>query len=88
VLRNASLHCSSGVVQTGPLKVKETPAQLAHSQSALFNDADPRNARNLPTAAERARALRNVELHAGLARALDADPDRGMAKSLKAPRMR
>jgi hypothetical protein len=39
-----------------------------------------RNARNLPTAAERVRALKQAVLHAGLARALNADPDLGIAK--------
>jgi hypothetical protein len=39
-----------------------------------------RNAPNLPKA-ERPKALRNAELHAHLARALDADPDLGRAKS-------
>jgi len=38
-----------------------------------------RNAPTLPKA-ERLKALRNAELPAHLARALDADPDLGMAK--------
>jgi hypothetical protein len=41
-----------------------------------------RNARNLPTAAARVRALEQAALHAGLARALDENPDLGMARSL------
>jgi hypothetical protein len=40
-----------------------------------------RNAPTLPKA-ERLKALRNAQLHAGLARALDANPDLGLAKSL------
>jgi hypothetical protein len=40
-----------------------------------------RNAPNLPTAAERVRALKQAALHASLARALDADPDLGRTKS-------
>jgi len=43
-----------------------------------------RNAATL--AAERVWALRNAELHARLARALDADQDLGMAKSAAPPR--
>jgi len=43
-----------------------------------------RNAPNLPTAAERVRALKQAALHAGLARALDENPDLGMAKSPEA----
>ena len=42
-----------------------------------------RRAPSLPKE-ERLRALRNAELHAGLARALDANPDLGMAKSPEA----
>jgi hypothetical protein len=41
-----------------------------------------RNARNLPTAAERVRALKQATLHAGLARALDKNPNLGLDKSL------
>jgi hypothetical protein len=40
-----------------------------------------RNAPTLPKT-ERLKALRKAELHSGLARALDANPDLGMAKSL------
>jgi len=42
-----------------------------------------RNAPTLPKA-EQLKALRNAELHAHLARALDANPDLGMAKSPEA----
>jgi hypothetical protein len=42
-----------------------------------------RNAPTLPKE-ERLKALRNAELHAGLARALDENPDLGMAKSPEA----
>jgi hypothetical protein len=38
------------------------------------------NARNLPTAAERVRALKQAALHAGLARALDENPNLGRDK--------
>lgn len=40
-----------------------------------------RNAHHLPPA-ERLKALKQPALHAGLARALDADPDLGRTKSL------
>lgn len=42
-----------------------------------------RNASTLPKA-ERLKALRNAQLHAHLARALDENPDLGMAKSPEA----
>jgi len=42
-----------------------------------------RNAPTLPKE-ERLKALRNAELHAGLARALDENPDLGLSKSAEA----
>jgi hypothetical protein len=39
-----------------------------------------RNAPNLPTAAERVRALKQAALHASLTRALDENPDLGRDK--------
>jgi hypothetical protein len=49
---------------------------LVTSQSRTW-----RNAPTLPKE-ERLKAVRKAELHSGLARALDANPDLGMAKSL------
>jgi hypothetical protein len=52
--------------------------------AALHRQVARRLWRNAPTLPkeERLKALRNAELHAGLARALDENPDLGLAKSL------
>jgi hypothetical protein len=47
-----------------------------------------RNAPNLPTQAERVRALKQAALHAGLARALDENPNLGRDKAAGLQRYR
>jgi hypothetical protein len=58
------------------MKLPRVTASL-HRQAArcLWHHAP-----NLPTAAERVRALKQAALHAGLARALDENPDLGMRR--------
>jgi hypothetical protein len=55
--------------------------------AALHRQVARRLWRNAPTLPkeERLKALRNAELHAGLARAPDENPDLGLAKSLAIP---
>ena len=62
----------------------KTVKQLPRVTAALHRQVARclwRRAPSLPKA-ERLKALRKAELHSGLARALDANPDLGMAKSL------
>ena len=61
--------------------LKQTIGRLKANEHMTCPGCVWRNAPTLPKA-EQLKALRNAELHAHLARALDADPDLGRTKSL------